>query len=201
MKRLVMAFMLLGSSVVVWADTAAIEFAQQAGTIGGVAQACGQDVTVFVTRVGEAIKEISADSSEETQAMAAFQTVLAKQYDSQKRSAVVPCQQAVADFSGLPILRDDYKTTVIAKLKEARVTTTQTTPPTSGITTPETSPSMPQQNTSSGITASGEPAPSSAQQQPQQGTSAAFPPVPPLENTSPSSGSTQPTAPSGGLGY
>lgn len=99
--------------------TSATGFAIQAGIIGGVAQACGQDITVFITRANEAIDRLSLSSSDKVIAIARLQKAVQDAQAQQIMKQPFSCTQAIQDFNGLPIMRDDYQQTVISKLSPA----------------------------------------------------------------------------------
>ena len=100
----------------------AVEFASQAGQIAGVAQACGQDVSSFMTRVGEAIDKLATNAADRVTAMMSFQQFLQQSENLERTKQVVPCTKAIQDYKNLPILRDDYKKTVLMPLSNMKNT-------------------------------------------------------------------------------
>jgi hypothetical protein len=94
----------------------AIEFASEAGRIAGIAQACGQDISLFTNRTGEAINKLALNMPDKILATQSFQIALKQAQLVQTSKNIVPCGQALKDFSNLPILRSDYQQTVIANL-------------------------------------------------------------------------------------
>lgn len=103
-------------TVVTTTDTNAVGFAVQAGQIAGVAQACGQNTTVFVQRVNEAFRFLSTSNPDLILALETFQNTIKKAQAAQAEKNLIPCDQVIKDYYSLPILRDDYKQTVLAKL-------------------------------------------------------------------------------------
>lgn len=96
--------------------SSAVSFAMQAGQIAGVVQACGQDVSVFMTRVGEAVDRLAISAPDRVTAMLAFQRVLREAQTIEQQKQPIPCDQAIKDYNSLPILRSDYKETVLTQL-------------------------------------------------------------------------------------
>jgi len=97
-------------------SSTAASFAMQAGQIAGVVQACGQDVSVFMMRVGEAVDRLAISAPDRVTAMLAFQRVLKEAQAIEQQKQPIPCDQAIKDYNSLPILRPDYKETVLSKL-------------------------------------------------------------------------------------
>jgi len=98
------------------ANTNAVAFAVEAGSIAGATQACGQDVSVFVTRVNQALTKLAANPADKVQAIASFQKTLQQAQLAQTNNHPIPCSQVIQDYNSLPILRPDYETAVIAQL-------------------------------------------------------------------------------------
>lgn len=110
-------------------NTNATTFAIQAGAIAGVAQACGQDITTFLTRVNEALDRISFSSNDKVLAQARFQQALQQAGAAQANEHPFSCPEAIADFNSLPLMRDDYR---ISVLKQLNPTIGTNLPPNSG---------------------------------------------------------------------
>jgi hypothetical protein len=127
--------------------TMADQFAAEAGAIAGTAQACGQNIVEYNARVVAAVNALSQSPSDSSQAMTIYQKTLSNAQDAQSRTHSVNCGEMIQKFNGLPIMRPDYKTTVIPKLAamvnppEASTTApkTSSTTQTSPMTTPPTS--------------------------------------------------------------
>lgn len=96
--------------------TNATAFAAQAGSIAGAAQACGQDTTNFLTRVNEALDRLSLSSTDKVLAMARLQQAMQTAQAEENTKHPFLCAQVLQDFSGLPLLRDDYRQTVLNQL-------------------------------------------------------------------------------------
>lgn len=94
----------------------AVAFAVQAGSIAGAAQACGQDISVFVTRVNEALNRLATNPNDKLAATATFQKALQQAQTTQMNSHPLQCSQVMQDYNSLPILRPDYEQTVLVKL-------------------------------------------------------------------------------------
>lgn len=94
----------------------AIQFAIEAGSIAGAVQACGQDSSIFVTRVNEALNKLATNPGDKLLAMSYFQKTLQQAQVSQTNNHPIACNQVVQDYNSLPILRPDYEQTVIAQL-------------------------------------------------------------------------------------
>jgi hypothetical protein len=124
----ILGCLLLGwASQAVAKDSEAYQFAGQVGVIAGIAQACGKDVSVLVTRSQEAIAILAVDTNDSTLALSNLQKTMISQYNAQKANHALPCDQITPDYDGLPILKDDYKTEVLPKLKP-QTTQAKTTP-------------------------------------------------------------------------
>jgi hypothetical protein len=98
-------------------DSEAYQFAGQVGTIAGIAQACGKDVTVLISRTQEAIAILALDTNDATMATSNLQKTMIIQFNTQKANHALPCDQITPDYDSLPILKDDYRTTVLPKLR------------------------------------------------------------------------------------
>lgn len=96
--------------------TNATAFAIQAGVIGGVAQACGQDITVFIARVNEGIDRLSLSSSDKVIAIARLNKAVQDAQAQEITKQPFSCTQVMQDFNSLPIMRDDYRQTVLTQL-------------------------------------------------------------------------------------
>lgn len=127
MKRSIVLAISILTVQPVWASQATT-FATQAGAIAGFAQACGQDVTLFSGRVGEVISSMATDNADATAATTAFQQSRATQYNAERTNNLVPCTQVLQDYATLPLLRDDYKTSVIARMQQAQASAPTVTP-------------------------------------------------------------------------
>jgi hypothetical protein len=126
----------------------AIAFAIEAGSIAGASQACGQDVSIFSSRIAEAIDRLAASPADKIAAMADFQHALQQAQATQSANHTIPCQQVMQDYHSLPIMRPDYQQTVISQLSPGMTGQAQTVggqpPPPPGVG--EQPPILPQNN-------------------------------------------------------
>jgi hypothetical protein len=91
-------------------------FAVEAGSIAGAVQSCGQDVSVFSGRVGEAISKLSQNDADRVAAMILYQRALQQAQQTQINLHPLACSQVASDFMSLPIMKDDYEQTIISQL-------------------------------------------------------------------------------------
>jgi len=96
----------------------AVQFAVEAGNVAGTAQGCGQDISVLISRVNEAITKLAASPGDKVIATATFQKTLQQAQLQEINNHAIPCSQVTADYNSthLPILRSDYQQSVIAQL-------------------------------------------------------------------------------------
>jgi len=94
----------------------AIEFARQAGTIAGVAQACGQNIADFTQRITEAVNKLTSNPADRTGAMLIYQQITREAQMSEQKMQRIPCTKVLQDYHNLPIMQADYKEKVIAQL-------------------------------------------------------------------------------------
>lgn len=94
----------------------AMAFAIQAGAIAGAAQSCGQDTTVYAGRVNEALNKLAQSATDKLLAITNYQKALEQSQTAQMTEHTIPCTQVIQDFNSLPLMRDDYETTVISQL-------------------------------------------------------------------------------------
>lgn len=94
----------------------AIEFARQAGSIAGVAQACGQNTADFTQRIAEAVNKLTNNPGDKAAAMLIYQQVVREAQMTEQKMQTIPCTKALQDFRNLPIMQADYKEKVIAQL-------------------------------------------------------------------------------------
>lgn len=117
MKKFLFAGIVLGGTVnLAWADSDAISFAIQAGAIAGAAQACGQDPALLGSRVAEALMLLAKDDDDRTQASSSYQRALQEANRNEAATQKIGCNQVLQDYNSLPILKSDYKQTVLAPL-------------------------------------------------------------------------------------
>lgn len=107
----------------------AIAFAVQAGAIAGTAQACGQDISVFTTRVGEALNKLAVNNSDKLMAITEFQKSLQQAQINEGNNHPIPCSQVAQDYNSLPLLRPDYEQTVISQLSASGTMTNKPSSP------------------------------------------------------------------------
>lgn len=93
-----------------------IEFARQAGSIAGVMQACGQNVTDFSQRIAEAITKLTTNPADKAGAMLVYQQIAREAQAHEQKMQTIPCSKALEDYRHLPIMQADYKEKVIAQL-------------------------------------------------------------------------------------
>ncbi len=94
----------------------AIEFARQAGSIAGVAQACGQNVADFTQRIIEAVNKLTANPTDKAAAMLIYQQIAREAQMSEQKRQTIPCLKVLQDYRNLPIMQTNYKENVIAQL-------------------------------------------------------------------------------------
>lgn len=97
-----------------------IEFARQAGSIAGVAQACGQNVTNFTQRISEAINQLTTNPADRAGAMLVYQQIAREAQAHEQKASTIPCTKVLEDYRNLPIMQADYKEKVIAQLNAAK---------------------------------------------------------------------------------
>lgn len=97
-------------------NTNASIFATQSGYIAGAAQACGQDVSIFLNRANEALDRIAFNSADKVLAMARLQASLQQAQQIETNKHPLPCSQVIQDFNSLPIMQNDYRQSVIGQL-------------------------------------------------------------------------------------
>lgn len=97
-------------------NTNAIAFANEAGAIAGVAQACGEDISVFITRTNEALEKLALNASDKILATQNFQNALQQAQATETEKHTIACQQAKQAYNNLPILKNDYKESVLSQL-------------------------------------------------------------------------------------
>lgn len=131
MKRLLTMLVLISLSFYAQAETIntnADEFAMQSGVIAGAAQACGQNVSIFIQRVIQVINLLAPQASDRQQAMTAFEKSMADAQFTQSRNHTMNCNTVISSYQTLPLLRADYQTTVLPALeKEFNITPPTTT--------------------------------------------------------------------------
>ena len=119
--------LVLGLSSSAWAADSntnaqnnSIEFARQAGSIAGVAQACGQNVTDFSQRIAEAISTLTTNPADKAGAMLVYQQIAREAQANEQKTQTIPCTKALEDYRNLPIMQPDYKEKVIAQLNSTK---------------------------------------------------------------------------------
>jgi len=110
------------------------EFALEAGKIGGVAQACGQNISVYNSRVSEAVN-VMTDSAGSQQALSTYTKALMEAAEIQTKNHAISCSTAIQSFNSLPIMQSDYKTNVLPSL--AKMANPAAPTPTTPSQTPE----------------------------------------------------------------
>jgi hypothetical protein len=118
MKMRNFLFLLAGFSSLTFAQTPpmssnANQFAEQSGAIAGTAQACGQDVSTLSTRTAEVINVLTKIPAEQQEAMMIYEKVLASSQINQTRNHPMNCSQVLQSYNGLPLLKSDYKQTIL----------------------------------------------------------------------------------------
>ena len=94
-------------------NTNASEFAQQAGIIAGTAQACGQDISTLTSRSIEVINALTRIPNEQQLALQLYEKALVTAQENQTKHPVLKCTDVLSSYNSLPILKSDYKQTVI----------------------------------------------------------------------------------------
>lgn len=148
MKRFALAVTLIGCCSFAQADAnSAIALAQQAGVIAGAAEACGQNVSVLNERIQEAINVMVPEQTERTRAGIVYGQSYNSAKVAEKAHAKIPCNQVLKDFNSLPILRADYKQSVLPTLRDPQPAAPQAAQPARhNQTPPAAQPSLPSQN-------------------------------------------------------
>lgn len=118
MNKYCIGLLLAFYSLAVFADNnTADQFALEAGAIGGAAEGCGQDVTLYSERVNEAIIAMTNIAADQSSAESLFQRSMANAVTRQKSlTQHLACSDVLTTYNSLPIMRGDYKQTVIAQL-------------------------------------------------------------------------------------
>jgi hypothetical protein len=137
------SILLLLTSTVVFAQASsnADQFAVQAGAIAGAAQACGQDITEYNSRINEAINVLGTNASDKQQALTLYDKTLSGIQYTQTKLHDLNCPQVIQSYQTLPIMRADYQTTVLPALANMNTASSNsgnatTAPTTSAQTTP-----------------------------------------------------------------
>lgn len=94
------------------------QFAEQSGAIAGTAQACGQDISVLNSRTMEVITLLTKNPADQQQAIMVYQKALANSQANQARNPVLKCSDVISSYNSLPILKDDYKQTVLPAMAQ-----------------------------------------------------------------------------------
>jgi hypothetical protein len=97
-------------------------YAQQAGVIAGVAQACGQNVGTFSSRSAEVINLLTKIPAEQQQAMTIYEKVMATSQMNQVKNHAMKCPDVISAYNSLPLLRDDYKQKVLPAMENMGTT-------------------------------------------------------------------------------
>jgi hypothetical protein len=111
------------------------QFAGEAGTIAGVTQACGTNITEYNSRALEAINALAKNPGDRQQALTIYMDALSKAQDAQTKNRVMNCSKVMQDFNSLPLMKPDYKTVVLPQLANMTNPQANTTPPTTDTTT------------------------------------------------------------------
>ncbi|HEV2614410.1 MAG TPA: hypothetical protein VGV92_06850 [Gammaproteobacteria bacterium] len=110
-------FFLAGFSTMAFAQAPvgnnAQQFAQITGSIAGTSQACGQDVSTLSSRAAEVINLLTTVPAEQQQAMMVYEKALASSAMMQEKNHTMKCPDVLMAYASLPILKPDYKTTVL----------------------------------------------------------------------------------------
>lgn len=94
-------------------NTNANQFAEQAGVIAGTAQACGQDISTLTSRSIEVINALTHIPAEQQLALQLYEKSLATAQANQTKNHVLKCNDVLTSYNSLPILKSDYKNTVL----------------------------------------------------------------------------------------
>lgn len=104
------------------------QFAAQAGVVAGAAQACGQNVSIFMSRVIEVVNVLGKEADDRESAMLIFEKSMASAQLSQSRDHVMNCGEVIKSYNSLPLLRPDYKDTILPKMTQTPGADNRTTP-------------------------------------------------------------------------
>lgn len=141
MKKLLLAAALSCYAVTSLAQLSngnASQFAEQAGTIAGAAQACGQDITIFNSRVNDVVNVLGNSLNDRQTAMTVYQQALSQSQYAQSRTHTLNCGQVINSFLSLPLMRSDFQQSVLpqmASLNNPSAATNNTAPATPSTTT------------------------------------------------------------------
>lgn len=91
-------------------------YAQQAGVIAGVAQACGQNVGTFSSRSAEVINLLTKIPAEQQQAMNIYEKIMATSQMNQVKNHAMKCTDVISAYNSLPLLKSDYKQKVLPEI-------------------------------------------------------------------------------------
>jgi hypothetical protein len=130
MKRYLLLLLLAGYAITVQADDTANMFALQAGNIAGAAEQCGQDASILIARSKEVINVIAPDAVDQSNADVIFdKSVAAARANQATVMRKISCSDVLTTYNSLPLLRSDYKQSVIAVLTAHRAQETSPTQP------------------------------------------------------------------------
>ncbi|GEM_PF-1067687 len=118
MKKRILPFLLLANISSAYANTnSAANFAVQAGSIAGAAQACGQDITEFTNRINQSLAILADSSAQIDEARQNYQIAMTTAAQNQSQNRKIPCNQVIQDYNSLPIMQPNYEGNVLGKLR------------------------------------------------------------------------------------
>ena len=101
-----------------YADNDANNFAIQAGSVAGAAQACGQDISEFSNRVNQTLAILANTTADITQAQQTYQSYIVSTAQKQAQGSQMSCVQVIKDYNSLPLMQSDYQETVLGKIRK-----------------------------------------------------------------------------------
>jgi hypothetical protein len=108
------------------------QFALQAGTIAGFAQSCGQNIMMLNSRVTDVVNILAKNPGDQQTAMTIYEKAMSDaQYQVSRNRTTTNCDEIISNYNTLPLLRPDYKQTVLpamANIDNAAATTTAPPP-------------------------------------------------------------------------
>src|SRR3990167_981235 len=102
-----------------YADIDANNFAIQAGSVAGAAQACGQDISEFSNRVNQTLAILANTTADITQAQQTYQSYIVSAAQKQAQGSQISCVQVIKDYNSLPLMQSDYQETVLGKIRKS----------------------------------------------------------------------------------
>jgi len=154
-KRLTLMSLALFSAAAVAqvAYSNADQFALQAGTIAGFAQACGQNIMLLNSRVTDIVNVMAKTPGDQQTAMTIYEKALSDaQYQESRNKTTTNCDQIISSYNTLPLLRPDYRQTILpamANIDNVNAAASTNTPAAQPVSTTLVPPTLPAGTSSS----------------------------------------------------